>query len=304
MEVELYDTSDENKDVNIGLQLVEEKFAHLQSGGPISVAAASSKPSKAKKLSQLKTTIVNSSETVYVTTVISPAKFYCQVEGIEEKLETMMNELAIIYETPAPEKHTQPEWSSGDLCCAQFSEDGSWYRAVIEEILPEGAANIRFIDYGNGETKQLPELKELKEDFTKFSPFAIECCLSGAHSFDGKNWSSKAAATFEQMTAEKALMATFVSQVPPYEVELVDGSVKLLEKLKENGLIMEQSQKYEDTAVLSPSPRSQSKSKKLDYSSPVLMVGDEKKALVTSITTPGEFFCQLIERSTELDECK
>ena len=39
----------------------------------------------------------------------------------------------------------------GSVCCARFSEDGGWYRAVVASVSPEGVT-VCYVDYGNSET--------------------------------------------------------------------------------------------------------------------------------------------------------
>ena len=318
MEVELFDTSDDSKDLNIGDQLVEEKFAvpvHPQTVEQpaavalVPLAATSNKPSKVIKLSQLERTKPAPSETVYVTAVVSPMRFYCQVEGIEDKLQSLMDDLSMFYEVLAPEELTKKEWAIGDLCCAQFCEDQLWYRAVVEQLPTEGTVDIRFIDYGNGESKQLIAVKELKEDFKTVPPFAIECCLAGAQPANGSSWAPEAASTFEQMTEYKALTAIFKTQVEPMEVELMEGSVSLTEKLQDAGFIarevkVESQHATVEAAVPLQSSPGCSKTKKMDYTSPDLKIGDDKKVFITCTTTPGQFFCQLSENTAELEDCK
>lgn len=45
-------------------------------------------------------------------------------------------------------RRSQTLFQRGDVCAAQFSVDGLWYRAKVESIR-SGQAEVLFIDYGN-----------------------------------------------------------------------------------------------------------------------------------------------------------
>ena len=63
---------------------------------------------------------------------ISPTKFFCQKVESQSELEALMGEIANTYPGSVPSLSScQP----GSMCCALYSADGSWYRAVLEENL-------------------------------------------------------------------------------------------------------------------------------------------------------------------------
>jgi survival-of-motor-neuron-related-splicing factor 30 len=51
----------------------------------------------------------------------------------------------------APQPPTQSELKVGSACWAQWSVDGLWYEAVIDEVKPNGDFLVTFVGYGNSE---------------------------------------------------------------------------------------------------------------------------------------------------------
>lgn len=57
--------------------------------------------------------------------------------------------------------------------------DGSWYRAVINEIVPNGKVKVHFVDYGNIEEVTADELQMIPSKFLKLSFQGVRCWLAG-----------------------------------------------------------------------------------------------------------------------------
>lgn len=54
----------------------------------------------------------------------------------------------------------QHNWQSGDLCLAQWSEDGQYYEAKVDEILEDGTCTVQFENYGNTDVTRVSLLKK------------------------------------------------------------------------------------------------------------------------------------------------
>jgi len=65
----------------------------------------------------------------------------------------------------------------GTLWGALYSEDGLWYRGLIQEISADtNQATVYFIDYGNSDVVSLHDgLRWLPLELTKFPPQLLEC---------------------------------------------------------------------------------------------------------------------------------
>lgn len=57
--------------------------------------------------------------------------------------------------------------------------DGSWYRAVVKEIVPNGNVRVHFVDYGNIEEVTADELQMLPTKFLKLPFQGVQCWLVG-----------------------------------------------------------------------------------------------------------------------------
>lgn len=53
-------------------------------------------------------------------------------------------------------------WKPGDSCVAQWSEDGNWYEAEIEEVTESGDCTVTFCEYGNTDVTKVSMLKPLE----------------------------------------------------------------------------------------------------------------------------------------------
>lgn len=62
---------------------------------------------------------------------ISPSEFYVQNEESQSALEELMADIAAKYPGNIPLKSNP---SAGSPCCALYSADGGWYRAVIQSV--------------------------------------------------------------------------------------------------------------------------------------------------------------------------
>lgn len=61
-------------------------------------------------------------------------------------------------------------------CCALYSEDEAWYRAVVTAVGPTGA-DVFFVDYGNAETVPLESLRALPPGLLALPRQALRCTL-------------------------------------------------------------------------------------------------------------------------------
>lgn len=58
----------------------------------------------------------------------------------------------------------QTTWSPGDSCLAIWSDDGQYYEAKIDEILPDGTCTVTFDGYGNTDVTQVNLLRAVDPD--------------------------------------------------------------------------------------------------------------------------------------------
>ena len=77
-----------------------------------------------------------------------------------------------------------PSVSPGQFFCAQFTEDGNFYRACVLEVMDSKHVKILYVDFGNKEVIPVTSLRVLISDFRTQPMQAFECCLDGIQPTD------------------------------------------------------------------------------------------------------------------------
>ncbi|XP_040291132.1 tudor domain-containing protein 1 [Bufo bufo] len=113
-----------------------------------------------------------------VLKVISPDLFYVfpKENRVDvKKLHQVMMEI-VDYCSKETENHNYSPLV-GDACCAKFTEDGQWYRAVVLEV-HDSSARIIYADYGNMEVLPFSSLLPMKQSFLEFPVQLTKCSLA------------------------------------------------------------------------------------------------------------------------------
>ncbi len=160
---------------------------------------------------------IGKEECVYITCVNSPEDFYCQLASTSAQLDNMMNNMETFYRPLAADEETLTNPQVDNVCCAMFTEDDGFYRAVVTKV-SSGRIGVRYLDYGNCEELPLSRIKNLNVSFTELP----------AQSFHAKLFSSSCGTTeeFEAMVADKELKAKIVrkDENSVYVVNLSDSN--------------------------------------------------------------------------------
>ncbi|XP_047110346.1 uncharacterized protein LOC124787630 [Schistocerca piceifrons] len=137
---------------------------------------------------------------VYVTHVESPSSFWVQLGSNLDEIEKLRNMLQKHANT-ADSMKTLPE--IGMLCAAQYSEDASWYRAVVKDV-EQTTVTVSFIDYGNTDKITLSSsgLKPLKSDLISLPAFGCKCSLDVTPLPGETEWSEAAIKKFNEIVDE------------------------------------------------------------------------------------------------------
>lgn len=105
----------------------------------------------------------------------SPERIFVQLKSDLPNLARMQETLQII----APSLPSIGAAKMGELCIAQNSFDGQWYRARILDSAPD-MTSVQFIDYGNTDvitTDKATKLKQILNDFAIIPEYARFCAL-------------------------------------------------------------------------------------------------------------------------------
>ncbi|XP_062831767.1 tudor domain-containing protein 1 isoform X2 [Anolis carolinensis] len=157
---------------------------------------------------------------VIVCVLFNPSEFYCQVYCHKDlvALEELNLSLMEYCEKAAP---CVSKITKGELCCAYYSADGRWYRALVKD---DASIEVQFVDYGNCEKVTLDKMRPISATFMKLPFQAIRCCLSGVCPIN-KEWSNEATAALQKWIVGKKLQAKVVSSIKnSAEIELTDNT--------------------------------------------------------------------------------
>ena len=233
---------------------------------------------------------------MYITAVESPECFFCQIGGCEEKLASLMSEISAVYDSLSSEELAVDAIDVGGVCCAQFSEDNQWYRAVVEECTAS-ELTVRFIDYGNTETLPISRTKILGDAFFVEPPFAIKCSLFGVQPSVGQTWPDGARALIEELTTDLEINAKFLLMTEPLQVELSCYGVDVGEELVKAKLALSTKSSAAAPAVPGEPGSGQ-------YTKPVVQCGEMYDVEISHLSSPGKFYCQLENMKEQLDGSK
>lgn len=150
----------------------------------------------------------------YVSHVDEDGTLYVQLGCEEDILNRVVEEVQKLESSPALDISAV---CRGDNLCARFSEDQSWYRAVVTAANGENVY-LRFVDYGNTDTvTKDDDLRALTELHLVDPHLAYACRLRGC-----KLLTESQVVLLTELTKDKELTVTFLSHSPVYEVQLQD----------------------------------------------------------------------------------
>ncbi|XP_058698038.1 tudor domain-containing protein 1 [Poecile atricapillus] len=200
--------------VNIASRLIEEGFAAEELSMALPAARGSdveqaNEDTTNKRMCKWIKLTLNQTLSVIVCTVYNPGEFYCQISNSHELLSlNSLNKSLSEHCQKTPPDVFEPK--NGDPCCAFYSEDGNWYRAVVQNVTSDGIVRVSFVDYGNTEEVPLDNIRQISSSFLKLPFQAIKCWLSGIKPGNSK-WSPEATKRFHMYASGLELQATVTS---------------------------------------------------------------------------------------------
>lgn len=147
-------------------------------------------------------------EEVYVSHVTESGDFYIQLSKSSADLETIENLVSEIYDQPGATAEAMEMCFVDSLCCARFSEDFKWYRALVTKVFSDTEVEVLFVDYGNTDSLHVGSMKQLRPELLKFPVQAVKCRLEGSKDI----WTESDVQQFESKVLEKPLHVTFARQ--------------------------------------------------------------------------------------------
>lgn len=238
-------------------------------------------------------------EKVLVSSVTSPSLFYCMLYRTSSMLEKLMNDIRRHYSRLGPEEEWLANPSVGDPCCAKFSEDKSWYRAVVTDVLT-GKVEVLFVDYGNSERVPSKSVKKLSPQFSELPCQGIRCTLNRIRPMGSKDWRSTDIKTFENLALECSGELTVIALEDDelHRVELVvhekGKDINLAESmlLKGNATLVEGACTQSENLVSVASRK---------FTKVTVNIGVYEDVFVGHVEDPGHFWCQLTKHQDDLN---
>ncbi|XP_041714209.2 tudor domain-containing protein 1 isoform X2 [Coregonus clupeaformis] len=186
-----------------------------------------------------------------IAAVISPSLFYLLNPSPVnvERLQSVMMDLAVYCSTKASPSQCKP--MPGAACCAQFSGDKNWYRAVFLETT-ETEASVIYADYGNSEKLPFTSILPIPTKFLQL-PFQIaRCALTGKEHFPSV-WPVEVLELFSVLLSDGVLAS----------VQAFDGNSNLLSVTLQmerggghlNAMILEGLQSIQTDSAKTSTPR-------------------------------------------------
>ena len=171
-------------------------------------------------------------EEVYVSHVTESGDFYIQLSKSSADLETIENLVSEIYDQIGSTAEAMEMCFVDSLCCARFSEDFKWYRALVTKVFSDTEVEVLFVDYGNTDSLQVGSMKQLRPELLKFPVQAVKCRLEGSKDI----WTESDVQQFESKVLERPLHVTFTRQegatwfVTIQELDMFSSKARLTSK--------------------------------------------------------------------------
>ncbi|CAL1541995.1 unnamed protein product [Lymnaea stagnalis] len=155
----------------------------------------------------------------YITHLDQDGYFYLQLEKDTALLESFSG----VMDANSNLKH--PNISVGAACAAVFSEDSAWYRAIICAVA-DATIQVKFVDYGNGDSVSPSLIAPLSSQLLASAPLAYQCQFLGMGPL-----SIEASAKLSESYMEHPLTVFFTGTSAPYDVKITTSDGQDLQEI-------------------------------------------------------------------------
>ncbi|NXP16392.1 TDR15 protein, partial [Scytalopus superciliaris] len=140
----------------------------------------------------------------FVVHIVNPSDFWIQTCRYQNEFQALMKNIACTYSHCGAEEMVLKKPEPGLLCCARYSKDGYYYRAVITEVLRVNVT-VYFLDFGNTDTVPCHDVKTLLPAFSDLPALAMCCSLACTFPVDGV-WVKKETDFFKSVVLKKIVL--------------------------------------------------------------------------------------------------
>ncbi|KAL6051517.1 hypothetical protein STEG23_011322 [Scotinomys teguina] len=147
---------------------------------------------------------IDSTHIAFVVNVLNPSNFWVRISKYQNKFQDIMETINKFYNAPGNDELTLRNPEPGLFCCARYSKDGCFYRAIITEMNDDWI-NVYLLDYGNTDSISFFDAKILLPELCDLPPLAMHCSL--AHISPATNlWIQAATDYFKKIVLNKAVL--------------------------------------------------------------------------------------------------
>ncbi|NXB14493.1 TDR15 protein, partial [Rhagologus leucostigma] len=153
---------------------------------------------------------MNSFYGAFVVYVINPSDFWIQTCRYQNEFQALMKNIACTYTQCRDDEMVLKKPEPGLLCCARYSRDGRYYRAVVMKVF-RVSMMVYFLDFGNTDTIPCHYVKTLLPEFSDLPALAMCCSLACTFPVDGV-WVKKETDFFKNVVLNKPLLLHVVGK--------------------------------------------------------------------------------------------
>ncbi|XP_055005163.1 tudor domain-containing 6 [Boleophthalmus pectinirostris] len=227
---------------------------------------------------------------VYISHYNSPLSFYVQLVKEENDILSIVEKLNDT--KTSSESDTITELLPGDLVQAEFSDDSSWYRAVVKEKQDKATVLVEFVDFGNTATVPVSKMRKLDKTFLRLPAYSTHCLLKSAAGLE-KVLDTEVLSAFESAidnVGEKLLQCKFIQQSGTvWKVSLQDNGVEIDCKPTS---VKNQSDSTLSQVKELPFKAKAAESCSLRFKQQEFQDGQQLEVYISSITDAQSFWCQ------------
>ncbi|XP_059353820.1 tudor domain-containing 6 [Carassius carassius] len=219
---------------------------------------------------------------VFISHCNSPCSFFVQFATDEDDIYSLVEKLNADQSRCA---NIDPsDIHEGDLVCAMFPEDNSWYRAAVRKNICD-RVNVEFVDFGNTVTISSSKICRLDQSFASFPRYSNHCSV---HKLNVESGDQELAPNFKQVIEQniEKVMCTFVK---------MSGTIWEV-KLDVNGVVLGSTCRGDvtpATELTTPGVKQTSDIKVCThYKNPTISAGQIITGYTSFIKGPQLFWCQ------------
>ncbi|XP_032877422.1 tudor domain-containing protein 15 [Amblyraja radiata] len=153
---------------------------------------------------------VNASYVGFVEYVINPSDFWIRTSEYNHKFECLMNNIEVNNNKIDINEGLIQKPMAGLFCCARYSKDLHYYRAIITDVL-DNCLKVFFVDFGNTEIVDFTAVKSLLPQYKHLPSLAMNCSIARVFPIE-EVWTNDATDYFKKAVFNRELLIKVVSK--------------------------------------------------------------------------------------------